>query len=606
MRRYTNHQSKTVTVLSWIFVLLFIASAGYIAYQAFRLEIFSTIQLIIGYGVLALLLVLFICLLLKRYYRHWIKGVVMVFTFALSCTCVLGGYYMQKTGDFFESISTPTGTADKQDKDDPNADTLNSADVLNQMALSVTTYAMQGSNIHQPSELNGTVTGVVTALDERGTNGALEQLRKAGATPVTQEYESSFALVDALYRGEVNAIILPEQFHEELLEAANDYNQYNALTTMTNKVDQYIYYVPVPEEMKNPADDVMDITQEPFTVLISGSDSYGNLSTISRSDVNMLVSVNPKTHQVLMISLPRDSYIPVSCKKNETACAAIAGQSDKLTHTGWYGIGTTESTIEDYLGIEVNYTVRVNFSSLINIVDAIGGIDVYVEPGLEVETFYANGMPGVQAGMNHLEGERALAFARERHAYLTGDNQRIINQQIVLRALLEKMMSPTMVVNYPNFIRALSTAFTTNMSGTQIKELIGLEISSFPSWNIQSYALSGDSATAFCPAIGSNASVLMNYAETVTNAQTFIQDLFEGKTIDVANSSGQTTESNTQTPQTPENADPNVNQGVEQYPTEQYPVEQPPVQEPVEQYPYYPGEEQEFVEEPIYGEQAGY
>ncbi|MDO4663447.1 MAG: LCP family protein [Erysipelotrichaceae bacterium] len=601
MRRYTNHQSKTVTVLSWLFVLLFIASAGYIAYEAFRLEIFSTMQLVIGYGVLALVLVLFICLLLKRYYRHWIKGVVMVFTFALSCTCVLGGYYMQKTGDFFESISTPTATTDNTKKDDPNADTLNSADVLNQMALSVTTYAMQGSNIHNPSELNGTVTGVVTALDERGTNGALEQLRKAGATPVTQEYESSFALVDALYRGEVNAIILPEQFHEELLEAANDYNQYNALTTMTNKVDQYIYYVPVPDEMKNPADDVMDITEEPFTVLISGSDSYGNLSTISRSDVNMLVSVNPKTYQVLMISLPRDSYIPISCKKNAMACSAIAGQSDKLTHTGWYGIGTTESTIEDYLGIEVNYTVRVNFSSLINIVDAIGGIDVYVEPGLEVETFYANGMPGVQAGVNHLEGERALAFARERHAYLSGDNQRIINQQLVLRALLEKMMSPSMVVNYPNFIRALSTAFTTNMSGTQIKELIGLEISSFPSWNIQSYALSGDSTMAFCPAIGSEASVLVNYIDTVNTAQSLIFDLIEGKTIDVANPSGQTTESNTQTP---EAVDPNANQGVEQYPAEQqYPVEP---QYPEEQYPTYPDQEQEFVEEPIYGEQVGY
>jgi len=165
-----------------------------------------------------------------------------------------------------------------------------------------------------------------------------------------------------------------------------------------------------------------------------------------------------------MISLPRDSYIPVSCKKNYNACAAVAGQSDKLTHTGWYGIGTTESTIEDYLGIEVNYTVRVNFSSLINIVDAIGGIDVYVEPGLEVDRFFANGTEGVKAGMNHLEGERALAFARERHAYLDGDLQRTKNQQIVLRAMLKRLLSPSMVMNYPKVMEALSTAFDTNMS----------------------------------------------------------------------------------------------------------------------------------------------
>ncbi|EJX04616.1 hypothetical protein EVA_07279 [gut metagenome] len=106
----------------------------------------------------------------------------MVFAFVLTTTCALGGYYLQKTSDFFVSISVPTTTT-KPDAKDPNASTIDSADVLNQMALSVTTYAMQGTNIHQPSELEGTVTGVVTALDERGTNGALEQLRQAGATP---------------------------------------------------------------------------------------------------------------------------------------------------------------------------------------------------------------------------------------------------------------------------------------------------------------------------------------------------------------------------------------------------------------------------------------
>lgn len=593
MKRYSNYQSKTVTVLSWLFVIILIAAIGYVGYEAFRLGIFSTMQLLIGYGVLALVLVLFCCLLIKRYYHQWVKGVVMVLSLAISCVCGLGGYYLQTTGDFFASI-TMTDTNPLTNKNDPNAAVINSADVLNQMAMTVTTYAMQGSNIHSPSELNGQVVGVVSALDEQGTNGALDQLYASGVQLQLQQYDNAYALVDALYNNEVAAIIFPEQFHEELLDAANDFNQYNALTTFTNVVDQYIYYEPVPEEMKNPADEVPDITKDPFTILISGSDSYGNLSVTSRSDVNMLVSVNPVSHQVLMVSLPRDSYIPFSCKKNQTACAAVAGQNDKLTHSGMYGIGTTESTIEDYLGVEINYTVRVNFSSLINIVDAIGGIDVEVEPGLEVETFYANGTEGVHAGTNHLEGERALAFARERHAYLSGDNQRVINQQLVLKALLQKMMSPTMVVNYPNFIRALSTAFTTNMPGSQIKQLIGLEISSFPDWNIQSYALSGDSDTLFCPSMGVNASVLINYENTVTTAKELLQDLLAGETIDTTSLNSEAAEPNTETPET---TDPNAGQGTEEYPIEN--------QYPVYDYTYGQDQDQNFVEEPGY-EDPGY
>ena len=131
----------------------------------------------------------------------------------------------------------------------------------------------------------------------------------------------------------------------------------------------------------------------------------------------MLVAINPKTAEILMVSLPRDTYTEITCKKNQTACEGLQGQFDKLTHSGLYGVGTTESTVEDLLDVPINYTVRLNFSSLINIVDAIGGIEVEVEPGLEVETFYANGTEGVKAGWNHLDGERALAFSRERHAY---------------------------------------------------------------------------------------------------------------------------------------------------------------------------------------------
>lgn len=615
-RRGISQQSKFMTVLSWIFLLLLIGAAGFALYEAIHIGIFSSTQLMIGGGILAVLITLFACLLIKRFDHNWTKAIVIILALAISGVCGFGGYYLEQTGAFFTAVS---GGGNGEESNNENDKVLSSADVLNQMAMSVTTYAMHESNITKPSELNGKVVGVITAQDEKGTQGALDQLASEGGKPETQEYSDAYTLVDALYANEVDAIVFPEQFHEEILDVANDFNKYNALTTFTNIVDQYIYYEPVPEEMKNPADPVSDITKDPFTILISGSDSYGNLSPTSRSDVNMLVTVNPVTHQILMVSIPRDTYLTLSCKKNVNACAAVNGAPDKLTHSGIYGIGTTESSIEDFLEVDINYIVRVNFSSLINIVDAIGGIDVEVEPGLEVDTFYANGTKGVEAGMNHLEGERALAFARERHAYIAGDNQRVINQQIVLKALLNKMMSPSMVVYYPGFIRALSTAFTTNMPSRQIKELIGLEISSFPDWNIQSYALSGDSDMMYCSSLGAYASVTIANQAQVLEAQKLIDDVLDGLSVDPASqqpaseTSGQdstttsrrsrrhlqqeASSSQEQDFQQPAYEDPGYDQ-----PTYDQPVYDQPVHEPT--YPSYSQEEEPYY--PQYSQQPAY
>lgn len=532
MRRRRAKPSKTLTVLGWIFWLALTIALAFCAYEVIQLQIFTRTQMMVVLSVMAVLFLLFTWLLLRQYVHNGWKIFWIVLCVIVTGISGVGGYYLMETGAFFAMISGEGDNNENREQGFDDSDIMNEADRLtNQMAMTVTTYALTETGITQLSDLNGRVVGVITAMDEKGTNGALEQLRSKDSNPETREYDNAFTLIDALYNHEIDAAVLPEQFHGDLLDAANDYNKYNALTTFSNVVDQYIYYEPIPEEMKNPADEVPDITKDPFTVLISGSDSYGNLSTTSRSDVNMLVTVNPVTHEVLLVSLPRDTYMPFSCKKNEMACGYAAGQYDKLTHSGIYGVGTTESSIEDFLGVEINYTVRVNFSSLINIVDAIGGVDVEVEPGLEVDTFYANGTEGVHAGVNHLNGERALAFARERHAYLNGDNQRVINQQILMKALLKSMMSPTMVINYPKFIRALSTAFTTNMPGTQIRQLISLEISSFPSWNIQSYAISGNPEMRLSAALNAEASVSIVDEGQVQVAKNLIDDVIEGREV---------------------------------------------------------------------------
>lgn len=545
------YSKKTIRRPGWIskaIALISILGMIWLIYQLVRINILPMHLLMIVCGLVIVLGGILIGCWLFKTKRQVSRYLMGAFTCLFGFVCAFGGFMLKDTDKMFEQITNLT----------------------NKQVNSVTVYAMKESNIQQPKDLSADKKlGVTPSIDQAGTTGMIDQLHNEGASFQEVVYDNVFELVDALYAHEVDAIAFPEIQHAALYEIANDENKYNALTTFTNTVDSYLYYTDRDPSTINHSDPVFNIMSEPFVVLVSGNDSYGSISQDSRSDVNMLVAVNPKTAQVLMVSIPRDSYMPVSCNKNPNACVGIASYNDKLTHTGLYGIGTTESTIEDYLGIPINYYVRVNFSSLINIVDAIGGIDVYVEPGLEVETFYANGTEGVKAGMNHLDGERALAFARERHAYLDGDLQRTKNQQIVLRAMLKQLLSPSMVVNYPEIMEALSTAFDTNMSENELKSLLTLELSKFPKWNFQSYAILGEPSTQFSASAMQDLSVMMLYDEYVNEATTLINQVLNGETVNLEDPSANTT------PQTDPAPIPQVDSTMDQ------PQQDPAAQEPV-------------------------
>lgn len=542
---------KTIHRPGWIariLSILAIVAIVWLIYQLVRINILPMHLLMIVCGLVIILGgVLVGCWLFKtrRPFARYLMG---FFTCVFGLVCAFGGFMLKDTDKMFEQVTNLTS----------------------KQVNSVTVYAMKESNIEKPNQLTADKKlGVTPSVDQIGTTGMLDQLHDEGANFQEVVYDDVYSLVDALYANEVDAIAFPEIQHAALYEIADDDNKYNALTTFTNVVDSYLYYSDRDPASINHSDPVLNIMSDPFVVLVSGNDSYGSISQDSRSDVNMLVVVNPKTAQVLMVSIPRDGYMPVSCNKNPTACEGIAGYNDKLTHTGLYGIGTTESTIEDYLGVDINYYVRVNFSSLINIVDAIGGIDVYVEPGLEVETFYANGTEGVQAGWNHLEGERALAFARERHAYLDGDLQRTKNQQIVLRAMLKQLLSPAMVVNYPDVMEALSTAFDTNMSENELKSLLTLELSKFPNWNFQSYAILGEPSTQFAASAMQDLSVMMLYDEYVEEAKSLINQVLGGSTLNLEDPDANVTPQVDQTT-------PQVDQTIDQ-PQQDSAVQQDPV-----------------------------
>jgi LCP family protein required for cell wall assembly len=505
----TSPVRRKTGIFAKLICLAAVIACGFFLFELARIDILPGMMFLFAAAVLSLVLLITVFFWLSKSRRKFSRILCAVLVLAIGAGSALGSWYLMETDTLFSTVSS----------------------LSDEVANTITVYAMNETGITSPSQISGMTAGILGGEYLEQEEKAMAQLESKGASFDYLTYSTPYALVDALYEGAVDFILFPEEEHDAINAVADDDNAYNALTTFTNTVDRYIYYTQRSKTDINPADSVTNIMTDPFTILISGSDTYGAIGTAARSDVNMLVTVNPKTKQIAMISLPRDTYTEITCKKNTGACSAVYGEEDKLTHAGIYGIGTSESTIEDLLDIEINYTVQVNFSSLINVVDAIGGIDVTVEEGLEVETFYSNGLPGVTAGVNHLDGERALAFARERYAYIDGDNQRVRNQQIVLKALMQAMMSPSMVVNYPAVIEALSTAFATNMSAQEMKSLLTLELMGFPEWNIVSYSLTNTSSTEYSPTVGDYTSVSIAYTTQIEKAKTLIDDVLEGKTI---------------------------------------------------------------------------
>lgn len=256
-----------------------------------------------------------------------------------------------------------------------------------------------------------------------------------------------------------------------------------------------------------------DVTKQPFNIYISGIDTYGDISSVSRSDVNIIVTVNPVTHKVLLTSIPRDYYVQLH---------GTTGYRDKLTHAGIYGVDMSITTIEDLLDIDINYYARVNFTTLVKLVDAVGGVTVnsdYAFTAVSGEKFVK--------GDNLLNGTQALAFSRERYAFLSGDRQRGKNQQKVITAIINKALSSeTLITRYTNILNSLQSSFQTNMDSSNISALVKMQLASMPSWSIESINLDGSGKSEFTYSYsGQRLYVMEPDMNTVNNAKQKIQEV---------------------------------------------------------------------------------
>ena len=266
---------------------------------------------------------------------------------------------------------------------------------------------------------------------------------------------------------------------------------------------------------------VSDVTRHPFNFIITGIDVDGTIDAEGRSDVNMVVTVNPKTHQILMTSIPRDYEIYM---------AEFDNAMDKLTHTGFYGVQTTIDAEEQLFSTEVNYYVKVNFTTVERFIDAIGGVDV--ESEYEFNPVKMKEWT-VQKGVNHMNGKQALAFARERKAFLTGDHQRIKNQQLVFEALIKKATSSrTMILSYNKVLSSLRNYFEMSFSSREIRKLVKFQLAKDPDWKIfKNTVAGGDGMLPTYSTGGEYAYVMTQDPESIENAKTLMNAVLEGRDL---------------------------------------------------------------------------
>lgn len=368
-------------------------------------------------------------------------------------------------------------------------------------------YQVIVKNTSEMASLNDLDNKSIAYVKNReGASKAYKQLEKENVKK--EEVDGVGALVRSFLQDEIDVILL-ESSEEEL---------YNEMSQEFKENHKVLETVSV-EVQKNDFSKDVAITKQPFSVYVTGVDTYDAISSVARSDVNMVITVNPVTHKILLTSIPRDYYVPIAGSSSEL--------NDKLTHAGLEGVDVSIKTIENLLDMDINYYIKFNFTSLIQIVDALGGIDVdspfaftanYEE---DTHIYYE-----FQKGMNHLNGKQALAYVRERYGLREGDVARARHQQQVVEAVVNKLTTTTILTKYGELLGSMEGNFTTNFDFDSITGFVKMQLNDMPSWSVETQVLTGADAsrkTASMPDLYS--SVMIPDEEQVENAKLKIDEI---------------------------------------------------------------------------------
>ena len=347
-------------------------------------------------------------------------------------------------------------------------DTMDFVGIISKDLLQKEVYylmSLEESKYEDVKDLDDSSIGIYSS---KNSDDAVKLLDKKINTTI-KEYKNVVEMFEDLQDKKIDGILVNESTKNLLNTDLSD---------MNIKLRE-IYKVYVSIE-KSDIVKVVDVTKTPFNIYIAGGDAYGSIDNVTNTDVNMVATIDPVNRKVLLTSIPRDYYVNLPSFGDEAY--------DKLTHAGYYGIEESVKAVENLLDIDINYYVKVNFSTIEGVINAIGGVDVYSDYSFCVE----GGGPCYKKGYNHMDGKKALAFARERHSFKDGDVQRVKNQQKVLEAIINKVTSSTkLITNFSQILDSVSNSFSTNMETKSINRLVKMQINDMRGWSIETQNLIG-------------------------------------------------------------------------------------------------------------------
>lgn len=458
-----------VTIISYISIIKLDILPGIYVTIYTIVEIFFTLAMVVG--------------LLKTHKTPKLNIICFIIILLLSGIYIFITRYTFATNDFLNNVFQEAAQTEeyylvvKKDSQYENIE-----DIANQSV-----YLFQvPADVQQEVQNKGNISIVVT---------------KSGLTEMGKN----------LIKNEVKVIFVSSVQYDILGEEIKDFK--------TNTKILYTARHEIKKEVKKEEDSGYTIENGIFNVYISGIDTSGSINNVARSDANILATINTNTHEVLLTSIPRDYYVKLHSY----------GEKDKLTHVGIYGIKETVKTVEDLLDIDINYYIKVNFTTVIKLVDTLDGIDVKSDYNFTTHNDEETRYYTFKKGNNHMNGEEALAFSRERNSFADGDNQRVKNQQKVIEAIMKKVLnSKTLLTKYTDILNSLEGSFQTNIKQDEISTLVKGQLNDMSSWTIQDNALTGTGANNPTYSMGSQLLyTIVPDTASVTEAKQKIKDMME-------------------------------------------------------------------------------
>ena len=385
-------------------------------------------------------------------------------------------------------------------------------------ASNISAYVLNEDPAQALPDASGYSFGILSTLDRENTDTVVSRINEQlGTTIQTAEYAGLTQLADGLRSGEVGAVILNDAYLD-LYEEFEGYTDFpTSIRALTTEVVETTIVDPADQAQ---ASATPSLDENPvLNIYISGSDTRSStLPSRSRSDVNILASINTQTRQVLLISTPRDYYVPLSISN---------GAPDKLTHAGIYGVQVSMDTLSMLYEVPVDYYFRVNFNGFVDIIDALGGIDVYSPEAFTVEPIMT-----YRQGYNHVNGLQALAFARERYSFSGGDRQRGENQMEVIRATIAKCQTSSMLLNYQEVMEGIAGTFESNIEQERIAQLVSAQLFEKSDWNVVSYSVDGSGSRQTTYSMpGRSVYVMIPDQSTVDHARELLRQVRAGEIL---------------------------------------------------------------------------